>query len=577
MKTIIKNKTYKKILFGVVAIISLVVIASSFSAARGHNFLLANILSSVSDNDKTVSNKETVAVQTRKISLENIDQSISASAITGPLNNVKVSPKMTGKVVGVYFEEGDWVNAGQTIIQLEQDRILRTAYNNAQTNLINTRASMNQDIKAAEVAVKAAEVALANARKSLNDSSATNEQVIANAYTNALNNARAAVLTGTNAIIAATELQYKYFGIGSDQNAVRIAEKKSKAIYLLLGKSNAGRWASQFITPLDGGVKGQVEDATANFSQEKIDQILTDIVPALQSVEDLLAEVRTDLDWKRGVLPSEKSALDTARIGIESSITGLSNSKQAIVSAKLGKITGNDAAQSAYESAKKQLESAQANLASIKERAKLQIAAAQGQLDSIQAQLDNTTIAAPISGVVSRKYIEVGEMAMAGSPVAELVDTSSIKIELSLTEFDVGKIFVGQEAEVRLRAYPNEKFVGKVYYVSSVADPVSKKFPVKIRLENSDGKIKAGMVADVKIITDKQKDVLIIPKSAVFKEEGVEKVYVAENSKVKIKTVKTEAIDQDRLKVVEGLSAGEEIIVNGNYNLKEGELVTVKN
>jgi len=161
--------------------------------------------------------------------------------------------------------------------------------------------------------------------------------------------------------------------------------------------------------------------------------------------------------------------------------------------------------------------------------------------------------------------------------VAELVDTSSIKIELSLTEFDVGKIFVGQEAEVRLRAYPNEKFVGKVYYVSSVADPVSKKFPVKIRLENSDGKIKAGMVADVKIITDKQKDVLIIPKSAVFKEEGVEKVYVAENSKVKIKTVKTEAIDQDRSKVVEGLSAGEEIIVNGNYNLKEGELVTVKN
>jgi len=174
---------------------------------------------------------------------------------------------------------------------------------------------------------------------------------------------------------------------------------------LLLGKPNAGRWASQFIIPLNKGVKGQVEEATANFSQEKIDQILTNIMPALQSVKDLLTEIRTDLDWKYGVLPSEKNALDAMRINIESSLTILSNSKQAIINAKLGKIKGNDAAQSAYENAKKQLESAEANLASIKKRAKLQIAAAQGQLDSIQAQLNNTIITAPISGIINRKYI----------------------------------------------------------------------------------------------------------------------------------------------------------------------------
>ncbi|HHE76401.1 MAG TPA: efflux RND transporter periplasmic adaptor subunit [Candidatus Parcubacteria bacterium] len=577
MKTLIKNKTYRRILFGVIAIVGLIVAIYSFSAARNGDFLLANIANNSSGAAKPVLGKESVVVQTKKISLENITQSVSASAVTEPLNIVKVSPKMTGKVVGVYFKEGDWVNAGQTIIQLEQDQALRTAYNNAQTNLINTRASMNQDIKAAEVAVEAAKVALANARKSLNNTGAATEQAVIDAYTNALNNARAAVLTGTNAIIAATELQYKYFGTGNDQDAIRIAEKKSKAIRLLLGKSNAGRWTSQFIIPLNGGVKGLIEDATANFSQEKIDQILTDIVPALQSVKDLLTEVRTDLDWKHGVLPSEKNALDTARIGIESSITGLSNSRQAVINAKLGKTTRNDAAQSAYESAKKQLESAEANLASIKKRAKLQIAAAQGQLDSVQAQLDNTTITAPISGIVSRKYIETGEMAIAGSPAVEIVNTSGIKIELSLTEFDIGKIFIGQEAEIKLAAYPDEKFIGKVYYVGSVADPASKKFPVKIQLENGDGRIKAGMVADVKIITNRQKNVLVIPKSAVFKEEGVEKVYVAENSKVKIKTVKTEVVDENRLKVAEGLSAGEEIIINGNYNLKEGDLVIIKN
>ncbi len=577
MKNLTKNKIYRRILFGIIIVTGLIIISSAFSKTRDSNFSQANILNGSSTGTTNVSNKEAVVVQTKKISLENITQSISTSAVTKPSDKAKVSPKMTGKVVGIYFKEGDWVSAGQTIIQLEQDQTLRVAYNNAQTNLINTRASMDQDIKAAEVAVEAAKVALANVEKSLNNNSATNEQAIDDAYTNALNTSRSAVLTGTNAIISVTNLQHKYFRTSGNQEALRIAEKKSQAIELLLGEPNAGQWISQFIIPLNGGVKGQIENATINFSQEKVDQILVDIVPALQAVRDLLTEVRADLDWKHAVLSSEKAEVDAARVNIESYITALSGSKQAITNTKLGKTTGNDAVQSAYDNAEKQLESAEANLVGAKKRAKLQIAAAQGQIDSVQAQLGNTTITSPISGVINKKYIEVGEMAIAGNPVAEIVNTRDIEIELSLTEFDIGKIFIGQKAEISLAAYPDEKFIGKVCYVSSVADPVNKKFPVKIQLENTDGRIKAGMVANIKIITNQQKDVLVIPKSAVFEEENTEKVYVVENSKVKIKIIKTEVIDEDKLKVVGGLSAGEKVIVNGNYNLEDGDLVTIKN
>jgi len=85
------------------------------------------------------------------------------------------------------------------------------------------------------------------------------------------------------------------------------------------------------------------------------------------------------------------------------------------------------------------------------------------------------------------------------------------------------------------------------------------------------------MVEEIKIITKKEKNVLVIPKSAVFKEGEIEKVYVVEDSRVKIRNVKTEVVDENRLKVLEGLSEGEEIIINGNYDLKEGELVIIKN
>jgi len=633
MKTLIKNKIYRRMLFGVVAVVGLIVVASSFSTARNNNFLLANLFNGTSSDIEAVSGKRTVVVQTKKISfLEGITQSISASSVTEPLSKAEVSSKMTGKVAGIYFKEGEWVSAGQTIIQLEQDQTLRTAYNNAQANLINTRTSMNQDIKAAkvatetaksalentkvntqeniknaELAVKAAEVALENAKSSLDDTRITNEQTVQNCYNSIKTTMQSNLSTINTALTAVGDIIGESPGNASSNDSYEdvLGVKNSQS----LRDTKNLFWQARSYYEI---AENSYNDLDINSSFNKIDSVVNTVDSALNLTKQTLIQTRILLDntitcsgFPASSLAGLKTSIDTnlnGPYGINAAISALQANKQAIINSMLGETAGNDTAQSAYEAAKtaleqakqnliltkaqaqsqveaaqKQLESAEANLVSVEKRAELQIAAAQGQLDSIQAQLDNTTITAPISGIVSRKYIEVGEMAMAGSPVAEIVNTRGIEIELSLTEFDIGKVFIGQEVEIRLTAYPDEKFIGKVYYVSSVADPVSKKFPVKIQLENTDERIKAGMVADVKIITDKQKDILVIPKSAVFKEEGVEKIYVVENSKVKIKTVKTEVIDENRLKVVEGLSAGEEIIVNGNYDLEDGDLVTIKN
>ena len=623
MKNLIKSKTHKKILLGVIMIISLIVIVRLFAIAGNGNFILADISSRFSNNTEPVSDKRTVTVQTKKIFLENVVQSIFTSAVTKPSNQANVSPNMTGKVVDVYFKEGDWVSAGQTIIGLEQDQILRVSYNNAQTNLINTRASMNQDIKTAEIAIeaaksvlentkvssqeniknaelliKSAEVRLNSAEESLGNAHITNEQAITDAYISALNTSRNAILTGVNALVSLTDVQCKYM-LSNDQPGIRVAEKKADAIYALLGQSDAGQYRSQYIGSLNKGVKGQVEEAISCSTNEKIDQILIDIVPAMQKVRYALGELRPNMDWKQAT-STEKTIIDTARAGVESSITALSASEQVIINAKLRETTGNDMVRSSYDAAKtgleqanqglvstkvqsesqieaagKQLESVEANLTSIKKKAELHIASAQGQVDSAQARLDNTKIVAPISGVISQKYIEKGEIAIAGNPVVNIVNINGIKIELFLTEFDIGKIFIEQEAEVSLAAYPNEKFIGEICYVGVVANTVSKKFPVKIQLDNKDGKIKAGMVAEIKIIIKKQENVLVIPRTSVFTEDGIQKVYTVENSIVKIKSVKKEIINNSKLKITQGLIEGEEVIIEGNYNLNNKDLVNI--
>ncbi|MCK4799461.1 efflux RND transporter periplasmic adaptor subunit, partial [Candidatus Parcubacteria bacterium] len=221
----------------------------------------------------------------------------------------------------------------------------------------------------------------------------------------------------------------------------------------------------------------------------------------------------------------------------------------------------------------------------VKKKSKLQTAqtkgqvkTAEGQVDSIQAQLNNTIIIAPVSGTLNQKYIEIGEMAIAGKPVVSIVNTKDLKIEIALTEFDVAKAFVGQEAKIKIAAYSDKELTGKVYYISSVADRVSRKFPVKIQLENKDGKIKAGMMTDIEIIIHQEDGVLVISKSAVFEDDdGLEKVYlIDDDSRIKITSVKTEAVGKDELKVIEGLVEGDRIVAEGSYEIEEGKAVGTK-
>jgi len=84
-------------------------------------------------------------------------------------------------------------------------------------------------------------------------------------------------------------------------------------------------------------------------------------------------------------------------------------------------------------------------------------------------------------------------------------------------------------------------------------------------------------MADVEIITHQENGILVIPKSAVFEDDdGLEKVYLIDNdSRIKITSVKTEAVGKDELKVIEGLVEGDKVVVNGDYELEKGEMVDV--
>ena len=622
----------------------LLIIAAAIVLALAAYYLLTNKSDGSDNNNGAVLGEKTMIVQTQKVLPRTVAESINISGVTEPMEKVEVSPQMSGKISDIYFEEGDWIEAGQVIGRLEQDQNLLTAKDNAlsalriaQTNLNNLIDSSNQDIKAAEIAVEtarvaldnaktnggenvksselaveAAKIALSNAEKSLENTKTNNDQAIQDSYDLSRTTMQNNLITLNAALTDVGNILGKDPG---DKNA-NDAYENFLGVRDSQSKNNAKNYFPKVKNNYEDLVE-KVNNLSPQSSYEEIDLAINSTKETLNSMSRMLFLTRILLDntitaagFSSADLAGLKSSVDFDRNSISAASSSLQAVQQRIINTKLKSDSSNDVAQSAYDSAKtgleqaeqnlasvklssqsqidaaqKQLESAEAGLENAKKKSKLQIAqaegqvkTAEGQVNSVQAQLDNTVITAPASGTLNQKYAEVGEMAAAGKPIVSIVNTKDLKIEIALTEFDAAKVFVGQEAKIKIAAYPDEEFSGKVYYISSVADQASKKFPAKIQLENKDGKIKAGMMADIEIITHQENGILVIPKSAVFEDDnGLEKVYlIDDDSRIKITSVKTEAVGKDELKVIEGLVEGDEVVVNGDYELEEGEVVEVE-
>jgi len=142
-----------------------------------------------------------------------------------------------------------------------------------------------------------------------------------------------------------------------------------------------------------------------------------------------------------------------------------------------------------------------------KKIAQAQVEQAKANLSAAQTQQAYATIKSPIAGVVLSLPLSVGEMANAGSTVAVIGKTSELDLTIYVDEKQLGKVKVGQKAKITVDAYPNESFNGKVSEISSDAEFTPQNvqtkeqrsslvFGVKIRVDNSSGKLKPGMPAD---------------------------------------------------------------------------------
>jgi RND family efflux transporter MFP subunit len=208
------------------------------------------------------------------------------------------------------------------------------------------------------------------------------------------------------------------------------------------------------------------------------------------------------------------------------------------------------------------------------ESAQLQINSLQAEKKQVLEQISHMQIRAPFSGKIENVAVELGSFVTYGTVLSQLIDNSSLKVNIYLSEHEAVKVKTGQSvtiSSVVLSAPKN----GKITMISDKAD-ASGKFLAEITFSNTDKeKLKAGILADVHFTMEETETGLSIPVSALLGSATDAKVYVVKDNKAELRSIKTGIVTATKVEVTEGLQAGEQVVTSGQLNLENGTNISI--
>jgi membrane fusion protein, multidrug efflux system len=208
------------------------------------------------------------------------------------------------------------------------------------------------------------------------------------------------------------------------------------------------------------------------------------------------------------------------------------------------------------------------------ERERTAFAAAQAQLDQLRTRIGFATVVAPVSGVVTEKHVEAGDIIGNQARLFTIADVSELVVRLGVSELDVVELKTGDVAHITLDAFPNRALRGRIRRVFPVADPQTRLVPVEVVFDAPSARLaRPGFLARVTFDLATSENVLLLPVAAVLGTQGAQAVFLVEDGKAVRRPVTTGLTSQGRIEIVSGVAEGEEVVVTGNNGLREGMTV----
>jgi RND family efflux transporter MFP subunit len=204
------------------------------------------------------------------------------------------------------------------------------------------------------------------------------------------------------------------------------------------------------------------------------------------------------------------------------------------------------------------------------------IQASEASMKLADRQLRDTEIRAPFDGYVEKRLVNLGELVKTQMPVMAIVRVDPLKVIAEIPEKMAPWIKDGQPVQLRVDAYPDRAFTGKVSRISPAVNTATRAFPFEALVPNQDAVLKPGTFARVHIESDKTDTVLTLPYSAMQYRYGVNRVFVVDGDKLSVRELKVGDRLGERIEILGGVKSGERVAVTDVDKLADGQKVTTK-
>ena len=552
-------------------------IAATLLTASGSTYLYLN---------RATPKQSDIADLTVPVESKNLTLRITASGSVVPIQTVNLSPKTTGRLAELRVEQGDKVKQGQIVARMDDDDIqaqivqAKAKLEQAKANLAKVRAGNRpEEIAQTRARLAQAEAQLAEARAgSRPEEIAQARARLAQAQAQlaaARAGSRPEEIAQARSRLAQSEAQLAAARAGSRPE--EIAQARSR-----LAQAQAQLASVQSANPQQiAAAKAQVESAQArlDLARERVNRY-----ESLQKqgaiTRDRLDEVLTDYRTTTATLDEAKRRLAQVQNGtspaeINQREAAVREAQQALQLMQNGSRSEDIAQREASVREAQQALQLMQNGSRVEDiaQAEASVREAQGRLQQVQVQLEDTIIRAPLDGVVTQKYANVGAFVTpttSGSNTASATSTSIVAIAKGLEvlakvpEVDIGQIKQEQPVEIVADAYSDTVFKGRVRLIApeAVLDQNVTSFQVRVALDTGLDELRSGMNVDMTFLGNEVKGALMLPTVAIVTEKGQTGVKVpGAEKKCEFRAVTIGPTIEDQTQVLDGLKESDRVFV----------------
>lgn len=488
-----------------------------------------------------------------------IERTLEVSGTIQTADEVNVVAEVPGKAVAVNADVGDYVRRGQMLVRLDSQAAAAQAdqasagVHSARVGLSQAEESLRLTDETTASSMRAADVAIAAARERLKQAEAARD-LVRSQVSSQVEQARTALHS------AETQLAEVRAGARDQQRRQAEAQVRQAKANLDLAAQTDARYRAL----LDSGV----------IAQQQYDQVHTQYLVAQSTHEQALEALSLVEEGAR----TEQVRL--AELAVEQARERL---RLAEANTAQVKVSEQDvrAAEQAVRQAQEGLRSAEAARRQVELRRR-EIAAARAGIQSAEAarrvstvQLSKHSVVSPISGTVSARFVDPGEAASPGVPLLTIVGSEMLYVEADVSEQDLAQVEVGQAAEVRVDGVADQVFVGEIITLAPSVESASRTGTVRVRLVNPGDQVRPGMFARATLVIQRSDAGVIIARDALLTEDGVTYVFVVENNVAHRREVEVGIENASRVEVLSGLREGDQVVVEGQDQLQDGDAVTI--